>query len=649
MLNRFSRSKLRWFFFLFFLALVIPSSILSWKAYEQLRWESLIQYQQEAASLTRQIDSLLGQAIEKEEARADADYSFYKLSGDPKLGYVQPSELSKFPVESKIPGVVGYFQVDAEGIFSTPLLPTDSNQSQLYGIADEERVLRKQLEHQIRNVLYQNQLVSDPRRDVPELTARLSDRSIAQTNLTESDLVESDLVESDLVESEAVAKREETAEREKLELSDKLDLRRELLKQEEVPSSLAGSSSSDVPTLTREIKEQVVASEASTPSEHHELDDQSSALGAISGFAEVTEKAAPEEQKITVTGSRIKRDTKAKKTPSQYTSQQAFSKLQTPEEQLKISEDLTANKKLSELKSNRQQLEQRQQAQTELDKRARKNRVEQNYIAQQQLKAKDIVAKTLDSAPAPEIVLQQSTADEATLDVDQITEELADNEEIQISLFSSKVEPFRFSLLRSGHFVAYRQVWRDQRRLIQGAIIDAEKFFDSGIKQFWNNSGLSDISSLNIGYANSLLKTFSGDEEYYNRSVEQAPLKGEQLYFGNLSEPFNQMSMLFTITKMPVSAGANFILIVALSLVAVITFGTYLLYRLALGQSMLAQQQQDFVSSVSHELKTPLTSIRMYGEILKQGWMDEAKKQEYYDYIYNESERLSRLIANVLQ
>jgi signal transduction histidine kinase len=84
-------------------------------------------------------------------------------------------------------------------------------------------------------------------------------------------------------------------------------------------------------------------------------------------------------------------------------------------------------------------------------------------------------------------------------------------------------------------------------------------------------------------------------------------------------------------------------------LLSVLTIGFYGIYRLGQGQINLITQQQDFVSAVSHELKTPLTSIRMYGEILREGWANEDKKLEYYNYIHDESERLTRLINNVLQ
>jgi signal transduction histidine kinase len=39
----------------------------------------------------------------------------------------------------------------------------------------------------------------------------------------------------------------------------------------------------------------------------------------------------------------------------------------------------------------------------------------------------------------------------------------------------------------------------------------------------------------------------------------------------------------------------------------------------------------------------------MYGEMLREGWADEDKRQSYYEFIHDESERLSRLISNVLQ
>jgi len=81
----------------------------------------------------------------------------------------------------------------------------------------------------------------------------------------------------------------------------------------------------------------------------------------------------------------------------------------------------------------------------------------------------------------------------------------------------------------------------------------------------------------------------------------------------------------------------------------VLGLGTWLLYRLGLRQLALVRQQQDFVAAVSHELKTPLTSIRMYSEMLTAGWVDDAKRPGYYRFIHDESERLSRLVENVLQ
>lgn len=64
----------------------------------------------------------------------------------------------------------------------------------------------------------------------------------------------------------------------------------------------------------------------------------------------------------------------------------------------------------------------------------------------------------------------------------------------------------------------------------------------------------------------------------------------------------------------------------------------------------LAQLKSDFVSTVSHELKTPLTSIRMFAEMLEQGVAqgDASKMARYHGVIVQESQRLGLLIANLL-
>jgi nitrogen-specific signal transduction histidine kinase len=90
--------------------------------------------------------------------------------------------------------------------------------------------------------------------------------------------------------------------------------------------------------------------------------------------------------------------------------------------------------------------------------------------------------------------------------------------------------------------------------------------------------------------------------------------------------------------------------LLAMALVIVLTlFGAYLLWRDVRRDLKLAEMRSQFVSSVSHELKTPLTSIRMFAETLRlQRSKDPAARDEYLDTIVKESERLSRLLNNVL-
>jgi signal transduction histidine kinase len=84
-------------------------------------------------------------------------------------------------------------------------------------------------------------------------------------------------------------------------------------------------------------------------------------------------------------------------------------------------------------------------------------------------------------------------------------------------------------------------------------------------------------------------------------------------------------------------------------LVLAIGIGSWLIVSSLNAELKLARQKTDFVSNVSHELKTPLTSIRMFSELLAENRVsDAAKQRSYLQIITAEAARLTRLINNVL-
>jgi signal transduction histidine kinase len=84
-------------------------------------------------------------------------------------------------------------------------------------------------------------------------------------------------------------------------------------------------------------------------------------------------------------------------------------------------------------------------------------------------------------------------------------------------------------------------------------------------------------------------------------------------------------------------------------LVAGMVLGVALVVRDISRERRLSQLRTDFVANVTHELKTPLTSIRMFAETLQLGRASsESERQESLDVIVGETERLTRLINTVL-
>jgi signal transduction histidine kinase len=92
----------------------------------------------------------------------------------------------------------------------------------------------------------------------------------------------------------------------------------------------------------------------------------------------------------------------------------------------------------------------------------------------------------------------------------------------------------------------------------------------------------------------------------------------------------------------------RFGLLIVLAAAAALT-GFFAARRAFYRQLRLNEMKSDFVSSVSHELRAPIASVRLMAEGLERGKIQEpAKQHEYFKFIVQECRRLSSLIENVL-
>jgi two-component system, OmpR family, phosphate regulon sensor histidine kinase PhoR len=502
---------------LLILALAVPTGILIWQAYGQLRSESFHHYRGLAEELTQRIDAELVARITDAESRTFADYSFVIVEGTVESNILQRSPLSVFPATGDLPGVLGYFQVDGDGHFSTPVLPPSGADPASVGISPEEYERRQRYAQQLLSVLSANSLVHSG-----------STTSVSSERMQEPDAL---MPPDSRVAPAAFA-----------------DRRR-----------VAGQAAFDALSAQRDA-------DSAPP----EADDRSP----------VTEPAG----EISSTHARTKVTDLGFESPFN-------------------------------------------------DKRE-----EQFQSAASQPQATIVRATRTEQSMLPETHALAAAAPKG------VSEPL----QLRIDTFESEIDPLEFSLLDSGHFVLFRKVWRDRERYIQGALIDRHSFLENAIISPIRNSVTADMSDLIIAWKNDIIHTgFGAESAGLSHSALESP--AALLYRFRLSSPLDSLELIFRARDMPPGPGARVLGWSTLVLAAVFCIAFLSLYRLGSSQIELARQQQDFVSAVSHELKTPLTSIRMYGEMLREGWAEPDKRQQYYEYIHDESERLTRLISNVLQ
>jgi signal transduction histidine kinase len=97
------------------------------------------------------------------------------------------------------------------------------------------------------------------------------------------------------------------------------------------------------------------------------------------------------------------------------------------------------------------------------------------------------------------------------------------------------------------------------------------------------------------------------------------------------------------------ASGQSLYFYMFLLIASILVFGLVLTVRAVRHELELARLKSDFVSTVSHEFKSPLTSIRHLAEMLQAGSVpSEERRSRYYDVLVEQSARLSSLVTNIL-
>ena len=202
-----------------------------------------------------------------------------------------------------------------------------------------------------------------------------------------------------------------------------------------------------------------------------------------------------------------------------------------------------------------------------------------------------------------------------------------------------------------GQLLLYRTVVVGEQGYRQGLLLDWHQLGQWLQEEVLQSSGLAQVARASFFGPDGA----SGAPPWPAGELETDPTtarsRGDGYVFAHrFGEPFDALSVELALQPLPDVGSTTPVYLLAGLLALVAAAGLAAIYRMVAVVVQFAERRSNFVAAVSHELKTPLTSIRMYGEMLRDGLVaSEAKRDDYYRTITDESERLSRLINNVLE
>ncbi len=209
--------------------------------------------------------------------------------------------------------------------------------------------------------------------------------------------------------------------------------------------------------------------------------------------------------------------------------------------------------------------------------------------------------------------------------------------------FRAEIDPLQSVFVSGDQVVLFRRIVIDNQIYRQGVVIRLNAFASHLAETHFNGQPMARFTRLML----------SVRDQGSDRPLIQAGAAANHPQFSlarTFPRPFAFLTAQIDCDRIPRSSGRQTLNIMLMGMGLVMLVGLFAIYRSAGAIADLSERRSRFVSSVTHELKTPLTNIRMYIEMLEQKIApNPEREQEYFRILGAESTRLSRLIGNVLE
>ena len=243
-------------------------------------------------------------------------------------------------------------------------------------------------------------------------------------------------------------------------------------------------------------------------------------------------------------------------------------------------------------------------------------------------------APAAQARPAPKMELQEALEAAPPAPVADVDEAAG---------FQVEVAPLQAVFLIDDQIFIFRRIMINQQIYRQGFVLKVNAFLAHLARTYFSTQPMASFTGLKLSVV---------DQGREAGAVQAGPFSESAGIILNrgFPSPFSFLKAVLTCSQIPRSAGRRTLNIMLIVLAIIVLIGLFAIYQSARAIEDLAERRSQFVSSVTHELKTPLTNIRMYIEMLEQGIAKSPdREQEYFRILDSEGARLSRLINNVLE